>query len=219
MSRTKEREKWSNNSDFLFSCIGFAIGLGNVWRFPYLCYEHGGGQSGRFFLLYMNCNFNRSISHSLLYYIILRRYSFIFSRSGAWSIYEYWWIWYLENLSDFQRYDSSIYSFDCIIFSFVHLGVGYAAAIIAFWLNCYYIVVLAWALYYVCHSLTNILPWSTCDNWWNLGSCRTLTEMRNYTSMMCSLSNLSDNQQVKVCLQNTKHHLMNFTSPVKEFWE
>uniref|UniRef100_A0A0K8VDP4 Transporter n=1 Tax=Bactrocera latifrons TaxID=174628 RepID=A0A0K8VDP4_BACLA len=38
-----DRKNWSGKLDFLMSCISVSVGLGNIWRFPFIAYENGGG--------------------------------------------------------------------------------------------------------------------------------------------------------------------------------
>ncbi|XP_039954948.1 sodium-dependent nutrient amino acid transporter 1-like isoform X1 [Bactrocera tryoni] len=40
---SKSKEQWGNEIEFLFSCISLSVGLGNIWRFPYIAFQNGGG--------------------------------------------------------------------------------------------------------------------------------------------------------------------------------
>lgn len=42
-SNAPKRESFSGRNAFIFAAIGSAVGLGNIWRFPYITYENGGG--------------------------------------------------------------------------------------------------------------------------------------------------------------------------------
>ncbi|GBP36695.1 Sodium-dependent serotonin transporter [Eumeta japonica] len=42
LTPARQRETWAKKAEFLLAVVGFAVDLGNVWRFPYICYQNGG---------------------------------------------------------------------------------------------------------------------------------------------------------------------------------
>uniref|UniRef100_A0A669EAJ1 Transporter n=1 Tax=Oreochromis niloticus TaxID=8128 RepID=A0A669EAJ1_ORENI len=49
-SEPDARAGWNSKIEYFLAQVGFSVGLGNVWRFPYLCHQNGGGA---FLLLYI----------------------------------------------------------------------------------------------------------------------------------------------------------------------
>ncbi|CAO2606445.1 Sodium- and chloride-dependent GABA transporter 2 [Lemmus lemmus] len=134
---TLEREHWNNKMEFVLSVAGEIIGLGNVWRFPYLCYKNGGGA---FFIPYLIFLFTCGIP-----------------------------VFFLETALGQYTNQGGITAWRkiCPIFE----GIGMASVVIESYLNIYYIIILAWALFYLFSSFTWELPWTTCSNAWNTGVC------------------------------------------------
>ncbi|XP_051509456.1 sodium- and chloride-dependent taurine transporter-like [Myxocyprinus asiaticus] len=161
-----QREKWASKLDFVLSVAGGFVGLGNVWRFPYLCYKNGGGA---FLIPY-----------------------FIFLFGGGLPVF------FLEVALGQFTSEGGITCWVklCPIFT----GIGYASIVIVSLLNIYYIVILAWGLYYLLQCFQNELPWARCRHSWNTANCVEDTVRKNKTLWLSA-------------------NATNFTSPVTEFWE
>ena len=65
------RDRWDKRAAFVMAAIGSAIGLGNVWRFPYMAYANGGGA---FFIPYLIALITTGIPLVALEYYLGVRY-------------------------------------------------------------------------------------------------------------------------------------------------
>ena len=87
-------EHWSSRFTFLMASVGFAVGLGNIWRFPYVTGENGGAA---FVIIYLACAFGIGVPILMAELLIGRRgkgsppnamavVSIQNKRSGHWKI-------------------------------------------------------------------------------------------------------------------------------------
>ena len=44
-AKCETRGQWAKKREFILALVGNIIGLGNVWRFSYLCFKNGGGKN------------------------------------------------------------------------------------------------------------------------------------------------------------------------------
>ncbi|GAA6090167.1 solute carrier family 6 member 22, tandem duplicate 1 [Tachysurus ichikawai] len=161
--KTQERGQWSNKVEFILAVAGQIIGLGNVWRFPYLCYKNGGGA---FLIPYLVFLFACGIPLFLME-ISLGQYT----SQGC--------------ITCWRKI--------CPLFE----GLGYGSQVVVLYSSIYYIIILAWAFFYLFSSFSAELPWASCGNTWNTETCTEFEKM----------------EYVNLSIPE------NATSPVKEFWE
>lgn len=67
----ENREQWGSKLGFIIAAVGSAVGLGNIWRFPYIAYTNGGGA---FLIPYFFAIFTAGIPLLILEYGLGHKY-------------------------------------------------------------------------------------------------------------------------------------------------
>ncbi|MBN1150389.1 sodium-dependent transporter [candidate division WOR-3 bacterium] len=136
----RDKGLWDSRTAFVLASIGSAIGLGNIWRFPYICYKYGGGS---FLIAYIIALFVAGIPLLLLEFSLGHKMAgsapFAFSKlkfsfKGSSSEEEI-----TEKKGDFQ-------------------WVGWIALFIGFFITTYYAVIMGWSFDYLYYSVK--MSWS-----------------------------------------------------------
>ncbi len=131
----KEKTFWDSRMAFILASMGSAIGLGNIWRFPFICYKHGGGA---FLIAYLIALFIAGIPLLLLEFALGYRTggSAPFSFSRIKFVYKA-----KEGNKEITTREGN---FEWI---------GWFALFIGFFITTYYTVIMGWSVNYVWHSI------------------------------------------------------------------
>ncbi|EAA13834.4 AGAP009768-PA, partial [Anopheles gambiae str. PEST] len=228
-----ERGSWGSKLDFILSVVGLAIGLGNVWRFPYLCYKNGGGA---FLIPYFVTLFLAGIPMFFMELALGQMLTI-----GGLGVFKIAPIFKGKRGSAFEFIRGGIVLIDrrCLILTLKKPGIGYAAAVMSCWMNVYYIVILAWAIFYffmslragMCPPLIDALasiqssastrvtsflsdvPWRTCDNAWNSINCVNPYDRKD---LLCWETIGVNGTLTKICSLNSNNVSMSdLADPVK----
>ncbi|XP_066561746.1 sodium- and chloride-dependent GABA transporter 2-like [Amia ocellicauda] len=162
--KIKDRGQWVNKWEFLLAVAGQIVGLGNLWRFPYLCYKNGGGAFLIPYVLFM-------LTGGIPLFILETAVGQYTSLGGT-----------------------ACWRKICPLFE----GIGSCTFVMVLYGGTTYIIVLAWAFFYLFSSFSSELPWASCGHTWNTDACVEFEE-QNHTS------NCTDPIRA--------------TSAVQEFWE
>ncbi|CAB1415365.1 unnamed protein product [Pleuronectes platessa] len=157
-----DRGQWANKLEFMLAVAGTLVGLGNLWRFPYLCYKNGGGA---FLVPYVLFLLTCGIPMFLLETAMGQ-----YTSQGCITCWRHF----------------------CPLFE----GIGYATQVVIAYAAVSYIVIQAWAFFYLFSSFSAEIPWASCRNTWNTESCVEFDK-----------TNVSSNWTA------------NATTPATEFWE
>nr|CAD7198370.1 unnamed protein product [Timema douglasi] len=210
-----ERGTWGGKLDFILSVVGLAIGLGNVWRFPYLCYKNGGGA---FLIPYFLTLILAGIP--MFFMELALGQMLTIGGLGVFRIAPLFKDWGCcperGCATDYEQ------AFRLLLTlnppgTVMPSSIGYAAAVMSCWMNIYYIVILSWAIFYFFMSLRSDVPWRTCNNYWNTPNCVNAYERLNLTCWDHAYNSTAVNRMCAVNQYNIS--MKELSDPVKEFWE
>lgn len=127
----ENREQWGTRLGFILAAVGSAVGLGNIWRFPYQAYTHGGGT---FLIPYFIAMLTAGIPILILEFSLGHKY-----RGGAPTVF-----------ARLSAKNKNLSSFEWL---------GWIQVMVSIIIATYYAVIVAWTISYTFLSITG--GWGT----------------------------------------------------------